>query len=238
MNIKRTWNCINADVKFQIKHGFYTVYIVLSIMYIIINSFISQEALKYVLPIMIYMDPAGLGLFFIGGMVLMEKEQGILSLLYITPLRVNEYIVSKVVTLGFISALAGSAVSLASYRMPCNYAMLFAGTFLVSIFYTLLGFLMVYRTKSVNEYIIKMIPITMVSVLPCLTFIPNDFMPSLVNTILLAFPSAGGLKLMFGAYEGITLMDAAISLLGLLVFDVLLVRKVHRVLTDKVILYA
>ncbi|MBN2878768.1 MAG: ABC transporter permease [Clostridia bacterium] len=238
MNIKRSVNCINADVKFQLKHGFYTVYIVLSVVYIIINSFISQEALKYVLPILIYMDPAGLGLFFIGGMVLMEKEQGILSLVYITPLRVNEYIVSKIITLGLISALAGTAVSLASYRLHCNYFLLFSGTFLVSVFYTLLGFLIVARVKTVNEYLIKMIPLMLIFIIPCLTMIPNSFLPGFVNTISYAVPSAGGLKLIFAAYEAVPPLDAAVSFLGLILFDGLLIKRVHKILTDKIILNA
>ncbi|MEX1378016.1 MAG: ABC transporter permease [Eubacteriales bacterium] len=238
MNIKRTLSCINADIKFQLKHGFYTVYIVLSMLYIIIMSFISQDALKYVLPILVYMDPAGLGLFFIGGMILMEKEQGILSLLYITPLKVNEYIVSKVTTLGLISALAGTAVSLASYRLQCNYFLLFAGTFLVSIFFTLLGIWIVSRTKTVNEYLVKMIPMIMVFIVPCLTLIPNNFVPGFVNTLSLAVPSAGGLKLMFGAYDSIGMLDISVSFFGLIAVNGLLLKKVHKILMNKVILYA
>jgi len=238
INIRRAANCINADIKFQLKHGFYTVYIVLSIVYIIINSFISQEALKYVLPILIYMDPAGLGLFFIGGMILMEKEQGILSLVYITPLRVNEYIISKIVTLGLISALAGTAVSLASYRLHCNYFLLFSGILLVSVFFTLLGFLMVARVKTVNEYLVKMIPVMLTFIIPCLTMIPNNIIPAFVNTLSCAVPSAGGLKLIFSAYEAIPPLDTAVSFLGLILFNGLLIKRVYKILTDKIILSA
>ena len=149
MNSKRLLNSIKADFTFQLKHGFYTVYIVLSIAYIIILSFIPQEPVKTVLPILIYSDPAGLGLFFIGGMVLLEKEQGVLSLLYITPLKVYEYITSKVITLGLISTLVGSAISLATVGVNANYILIIVSTFLTSVFYTLAGFLIASKTSSI-----------------------------------------------------------------------------------------
>ena len=236
MSMQRIINSVKADIKFQFKHGFYTVYIVLSIAYLIVLSFIPYSALKIVLPILIYTDPAGLGLFFIGGMVLLEKEQGVLALLYITPLKVYEYIMSKTLTLGMISALVGFVLSLVSYGLEANYILLFIGTFFVSIFYTLIGFIVASRSKSVNVYLVKMIPIMLLTILPCLSFILNDIIPQFVNRLLLFIPSAGGLKLVMGAYSSIASLDIIISILGLVVFNMFLINKVSKILTDKVIL--
>lgn len=236
MSIKRILNSIKADVMFQLKHGFYTIYVVLAIIYIILLSFLSPKVTSYVLPLLIYFDPAGLGLFFIGGMVLLEKEQGILALLYITPLRVYEYILSKVVTLGIISIIAGVAISLISYSLSVNYVLLCIAVFLVSIVFTLIGFILSTRSKSVNEYLLKMIPISILFFVPCLSLIPNDIIPSFVSYLLYAVPSVAGLKLVIGAYLGLSTLDIVLCLISLVVFNALLVKKVAKILANRVIL--
>ena len=236
MNIHRLLNGISADIKFQLKQGFYTVYAVLSLIYIIILSFIPEAPLKIVLPVLIYTDPAGLGLFFIGGIVLLEKEQGILSLLYITPLKVKEYITSKILTLGVISALTALIISAASFGKNANYFYLLSGTFLSSVFYTLAGFILASRAKSVNDYIVKMIPAIILVILPCITLIPNSLVPDVISKLMLIIPSAGGLKLIFGGYADISPLDTILSFLGLAVCNVLLIKKVSKILTDNSIL--
>ena len=84
--MKRILTAFKADVLFQIKQGFYFVYVILAILYLIVLSQLGQDIVKIVLPIITYIDPSVLGLFFIGGVVLLEKEQGILALLYVSPL--------------------------------------------------------------------------------------------------------------------------------------------------------
>lgn len=237
MNTRRLLNSIIADIKFQFKHGFYAVYIMISIMYIIILNFIPVPAKRLVLSIMIYTDPAALGMFFIGGMVLLEKEQGVLSLLYITPLKVFEYIVSKILTLGIISTLAAVSISLA-VNVQTNYFMLVSGILLSSVFYTLVGFLMASKSKTVNDYIIKIIPASIFVIIPCLTFINNSFIPVFINKAVLFAPTAGGLKMIIGAYTHFPAVEIIISMTGLVIVDILLVNIVYKVLTNKMIFQA
>ncbi len=236
MSAKRLLNCIKADIKFQLKHGFYTVYIVLSVIYIIILGYIPHETQKIVLPLLVYFDPAGLGLFFIGGMVLLEKEQGVLALLYITPLKTEEYIISKVITLGLISTLAGAAISMASYGMSADYALLAGGTFLVSVFYTLIGIIIASKASSVNAYIVKMVPAIVILIIPCLSIIGSSIIGDTLAKIMLFVPSAGGLRMMLGAYSDISAVDIIVSLSGLIIVNILLVKKVYSIFTRKVIL--
>ena len=238
MNKQRLLNSIKADIMFQIKHGFYGVYIALSIMYIIVLSFIPPASIKYVLPILIYFDPAGLGLFFIGGMVLLEKEQGVLALLYITPLKVKEYILSKVITLSLISILAGVVISLLSYNSTVNYFLLCVSVFLVSVLFTFIGFLVSTKSKTVNDYLVRMVPVMMLTIIPCASLIPNSIVPPIVSKLLYIVPSVGGLKLVMSSYVGISFMDLALCFIGLVTTNILLLKKVSAILADKVILNA
>ena len=102
---------IRSDIKFQLKHGFYGIYAVVSIIYLIVLSFLPNEYLKYVLPTLIYSDPSGLGLFFFGGIVMLEKMQGIINYIVVTPLTTREYILSKVISLTLLAVVVSIVLS-------------------------------------------------------------------------------------------------------------------------------
>ena len=63
----RLLNAIWSDIKFQIKQGFYLVYLIITIMYLIILSMLPENVLTIALPLVVFSDPSVLGLFFIGG---------------------------------------------------------------------------------------------------------------------------------------------------------------------------
>lgn len=231
----RQLNALKADVLFQFKHGFYYIYIVLTIMYIVVLGLFDQSVVKVALPIVIYTDPSVLGMFFIGGMVMLEKEQGILSLLYVTPLSVKEYMVSKLLSLGFISILAGIAISATCFHGAANIMLLLIGIVLTSVFYTLIGFIISTGSKTVNEYLVKMVPWMLLLAVPCFAMIPS-FLPPIISTILGIFPSAAGLNLIMGAYTAIPLWQSIIYILSLVIANVILLRYTQRLFQNKVML--
>src|SRR5690554_5975368 len=98
----RLLHAVWADIRFQFKQGFYLVYVLITITYLIILSFLPEEILSVGLPLVIFSDPSVLGLFFIGGIIMLEKMQGILSVLVVSPLRTTEYILSKVISLALV----------------------------------------------------------------------------------------------------------------------------------------
>lgn len=75
----RALNIFLYDVRYQFKYGFYFLYTVVSIVYIVILLFIPEDFLRPIASIIILTDPAALGFFFIGGMVLLERGEGLHS---------------------------------------------------------------------------------------------------------------------------------------------------------------
>ncbi|HBF6649319.1 TPA: ABC transporter permease, partial [Clostridioides difficile] len=100
----RLKNLILGDIKFQFKYGFYFLYLFLSIIYICIINVFPTFMREKIAIIMIYSDPAAMGLFFMGAIVLLEKSQRVLNSLAVSPVKVSEYILSKVISLGVISS--------------------------------------------------------------------------------------------------------------------------------------
>ncbi|MEN8906427.1 MAG: ABC transporter permease [Clostridiales bacterium] len=222
---------LKADIIFQYKQGFYLVYFIISVLYLIILSQLPQSVVKYILPIILYTDPSVLGLFFIGGILLLEKEQGILSLIYVTPLRIWEFIVSKLSALCLISLFAVLSISLISYHDTTNYFLLILGVILTSILYTTFGFIIATKSKSVNDFFVRMVPQMIVFIAPCIVmFFYPEF--KLLNII----PSVASIRLIWGAYHGMGLLEAIFCLLYLCILIGFFINYTYKTFRDNMVI--
>ncbi|MCX8055940.1 MAG: ABC transporter permease, partial [Ignavibacteria bacterium] len=75
----RIISALKADIKFQAKQGFYSVYILLTLVYMIILEQVPNKYQNIVVPLVVFSDPTIVGFFFIGGIVMLEKVQGVLD---------------------------------------------------------------------------------------------------------------------------------------------------------------
>ena len=63
------------DMRFQAKHGFYFLYVVLTVIYAAVLLAVPESWKEKTAVILIFSDPASMGLFFMGAIVLLEKSQ-------------------------------------------------------------------------------------------------------------------------------------------------------------------
>lgn len=197
-------------------------------MYMFILSIVPEIYAKYFIPILVFLDPTIIGFFFIGGILMLEKQQGIIQYMLVTPLRIEEYIISKIISLTSVAIFAGLAITITSgYKGRIDYKVLISGIILMSILFILIGILTSIGCKSLNDYIVRMIPVTIILILPCMS-IPFNQVPKLLRS----FPTALGLKLVLSAFNaypmGISYMYVIVSLC---VIDVLLFLLTSRIYT-------
>ena len=230
ISINRILNAIKADIIFQWKQGFYLIYIIISLIYIVLLNQFSNEIVKLILPLAIYSDPSVLGMFFIGGIVLLEKEQGILMLLKVTPLRMSEYIISKVISLAIISVFSSILISFFSYKQYVNYVFLITGVILSSTFFILFGLIIITKSKNINEYIFKMVPYSLIILLPCLSLIIKD-----IKYIFYLFPSVAGIRLILGAYNNIGYFEVILQSAALIFINFVLSKYVIKIFEEKMV---
>ena len=100
-------NVIKGDMFFQWKYGFYMLYLLMIIIYYVIFSFLTGNVKDTIVSICVYSDPAAMGMFFMGALILLEKSQRITNSIAISPVTVEEYILGKIVSVGIISEIVG-----------------------------------------------------------------------------------------------------------------------------------
>ncbi|GAA0182331.1 hypothetical protein SH2C18_47270 [Clostridium sediminicola] len=226
----RLVNAIKNDIKFQYRQGFFFIYILITLFYIIILSRLAQSILKFAVPLVIFSDPSVLGLFFIGGLIMLEKSQGIINYIVVTPLKTEEYMLSKLISLTLIAVIAGTFITIVTYGFYVNWLLLILVIILTSIFFTLCGFLISANCNTLNQYFIKMIPWMLLLIIPCFSIF--GFKYSYIFTVL---PSVSILRLFLGTFNGINIFEAFILILYLCIINYCFFNIVKKIFENKVI---
>lgn len=160
----RLGRLIRGDIHFQWKYGFYFIYFILTLLYVCVIASLSEYWKKDIAAIMIYSDPAAMGLFFMGAIVLLEKSQKVLNAMVVSPVKVSEYILSKTIAMIAISTIIALILGLVS---GSNHLLAIAvGTALTSAIFTMLGIIAATRISNLNQFLIVIMPIEIICFVP------------------------------------------------------------------------
>ena len=200
---------ILGDIRFQFKYGFYFIYAVFCCLYVFLLFIFPEAWRERAASIMIYSDPAAMGLFFMGAIVLLEKSQRVLNAMAVSPVKVSEYITAKIVSLMLISVLVSLVLALMAglENIP---AVLFT-TALTSAIFTLLGLIVAAKINSLNQYIFATVPLEIICFIPPIIYL---FAPT---AIMRWYPLNGSMALLSGnslnpLYDIVLLLITAVCL--------------------------
>lgn len=143
---------IKYDVLFQLRQKIYYLYIGVTLLYIIGLHFVPVKVKIPVTIMMIISDPVLIGFFFIGGIILLEKDNNILSALFVTPLSVMEYIFSKIITLGGITLAASLLIVFSGTDSPINLPLFMITILISSCIFTFVGIIISANVSTLNQY--------------------------------------------------------------------------------------
>ena len=147
------YKLIKNDFLFMFKYKIYHVYFFLLLSYIFILYILEGEIYEYAKVLIILSDPLVLGFFFIGGIFLIEMNEGLIKYDFITAIKPVDYIISKTVVLATSSTIIALILSLTK-TINFNF-MTMITIFIASSLMTLFGQFIVFKCKSVNDYLAK-----------------------------------------------------------------------------------
>lgn len=166
----RFFNALKNDIRFQIKYGFYFLYAFFSLIYMAVLWIMPSEYKNITASLIILTDPAMLGIFFIGGIWLLEKGEGLHRFWSISPLRPLEYLLSKSISLAVLSTVSAELIALAGLKGRFHPVSLSLCVFGGAVVFNLIGLLAASYARSVNHYmIIVVLPTVFLSIPPILT---------------------------------------------------------------------
>ncbi len=166
----RTKALLIGDIRFQFKYGFYFIYLVFTIFYISLLQALPAAWREGTAVLMIFSDPAAMGLIFMGAIVLYEKSERALNSIAISPVKPMEYVVSKLVSIALISTMAGLLIGFGG-RIITNVFLFIPGIFLGSCLFSAAGLTIAADIATLNRFIVAIIPAEIIINVPAVAWL-------------------------------------------------------------------
>jgi fluoroquinolone transport system permease protein len=189
---------MRLDATMQWRNRFYYIGIGLALLLAAgLAQFIDHRALSATLPLLFLFAIGGTTMLYVAGLVIFEKDERTLEAVIVTPIRIGEYMISKLITLTFLAALESVIVLALAYGLTgFNAALLLAGIILMGAMLTLVGFVMIVRYDSITDFLIPVVVVNLALQLPALYF------TGVSDTLLwLIVPTTAPTMLMWAAWH-------------------------------------
>lgn len=165
------WRLVNWDIQLQARESIYAFTVMTTAGFAIFLSLLPPDAPPTVFTLILFFDPAIIGASFVGSIVLMERSQNTLSALSVSPASARHYILAKIITLTALAIVGSLFLVAVSFWVPpwemilrFTIALIFTGVVGV-----LGGLLIVAGANSMNHFLARAMPITLILFLPLLS---------------------------------------------------------------------
>ncbi|WP_416150736.1 hypothetical protein ACM26V_07150 [Salipaludibacillus sp. HK11] len=159
------------DIRFQYRHGFYYVYAFVTVVYIALLLWVPLDARPFWSVLIIFTDPGTFGFFFVGTIIMLERNQQLLTYLFVTPAKLWHYLVAKIVSLTLIALLTGLLIAFVSLGTSVSFLWLTLSLILCSLFFTSVGLIISPDAGSLNHFMFRAIVLMVVLFTPVLYYV-------------------------------------------------------------------
>ncbi len=210
----RLFASIRLELIHQYRQGFYAATAVLLVVWVALLSALPAAAGPLV-PAFVLTNMTITTFYFVGGLAMLERDQGLFPVLGVTPIPPWQYLVAKLATLGLIVALESLAILGLSYGLglalplgePSSWPGVLAGIGLGTVLFTASGFGVLVRFGSINEALLPSSLIALVLEWPSLAAFRVDFGP--FNDL---FPLQGAWLLLRSPWEPLSVGRVAFAI--------------------------
>jgi fluoroquinolone transport system permease protein len=145
---------------------------------------------------------------YIAALVVFERDQHTLNALFVSPLRLTEYLNSKIITLTTLVTVEGVTLVLVSLgAVGTNWSLLIAGTALLGVIFTLFGTILIVRFATITSFLMPAGLVTLFLELPAIYFAGLSDSP-----LWLLIPTSAPMMLIWGAWHTVELWQTVYAL--------------------------
>ena len=188
---------VTKDVRLQVRYGFYFAIVFVAIIYIAIIKQLPPASRGTILPLLLLSNLTITAYFFVAGLILFEKGEGTLEALVVTPLPPAAYLTAKIISLSILALVENLLIAGITTWFDFNLPMLATGLILNAAIMVLMGFIVVVRFDSINEFIIPGALLMTIFSVPLI-----DYLGLFQHWLFYLHPVTAPLKLMGVAFTG------------------------------------
>lgn len=204
----RLTSTLRWDIQLQFRNGFYYASAFVATFTVLILGLFPNTNWRFILPVILFENLLINTFYFISALVLLEKTEGTLEGLIVSPLRKWEYLASKVISLTVLSILESLIVTLIIFRASLNWPIFIIGVIILCAMFALAGFIFVARYDSINTFLFPSIALTTLLSLPII-----DALALWKTPLMLLHPFQAPLLLITAGFQPLPTWQLIYSLL-------------------------
>ncbi|MDD3921095.1 MAG: ABC transporter permease, partial [Eubacteriales bacterium] len=200
----RLWAALKNELRFCYRYGIVFLYLFFTAAYALLLFAVPGDAKRVLGIILIFTDPAAMGLFFMGAVVLLESSQRVHWSLAVSPMTHGEYIIGKAGALLLLGTAVGAAVGVCA-GLSLGYVLLAVP--LASVLFSLCGLMAATKAQSLNRFLLLSVGFELVICLPAILYLFDV----ITGGVWLLHPGVAAISLL--RQEASLLLPALLSLL-------------------------
>lgn len=191
--------------------------------------------ITFIFPLLIFVDTTSMAILMVGVTIFFEKQEGSLRTILVTPITKFDYLLTKSIVTVISSVVTLVILYLyATYfrELNLNFIALLGSVILVSLFHSLVGFLLTYNSRDFTSLLINMMKYLVVFMIPTLLVNINIIQHDLFEKILYVAPTKAAMLLLYSSAGDLALWELiyALAYMGLgsiILFIIVLKRFNH-----------
>ena len=164
---------------------------VVSLIWILLIVFSSTEEVAGLLPMILVLDAGMLEIIYLAASFYLEKQEGSLKSLFVSPLSAEEILVSKIIV-SLITGLVSSALLVLTFRLvhkqDINFLWLFLSLLFITLSHSLLGFVIILNCRDFAQMLGIYAAYALLFFLPTVLFL-LEIIPGNLEILLLVSPT-------------------------------------------------
>jgi fluoroquinolone transport system permease protein len=168
--MRRFTATLATDVRLQFRNGFYLATALVVACSILFLRWLPAATAAVLLPVVLLGNVVVNTFYFVSALLLLERGEGTFAAQRVTPLRDDEYLASKLLTLVALSLLESLLIAAAVLGADGRLALVALGIALAASLFCVAGVRLVVRYESINEFIMPSVLYVFLLSLPMLGY--------------------------------------------------------------------
>lgn len=183
-----------------------------------IRSVVTPEQLEFFMPVLVMYGVSLTTVFLVGVLLLLERSEGTLSVVMVSPLRPSEYLASKLITLAGLALVESTIVAVVAYGLGWSFGWFVLAVVMRASMGVAVGVAVGVRFRSITRFLVPAIGLSLAFDLPNIWYFelwPSPLFylwPSMPPLLLAkaAFLEVEPLQLVYALLYGALVVGAAL----------------------------
>jgi fluoroquinolone transport system permease protein len=161
---------VGTDVRVQFRNGFYIATAFVVACSIVLLRWLPADVAAFLLPVVLLENILINTFYFVSALLLLEHGEGTFAAQSVTPLRADDYLASKLLTLTALSLVESLLIATAVAGLDGRPVAMSLGMALAAVLFCLSGVVLIVHYESINEFIMPSVLYTAILSLPVLGY--------------------------------------------------------------------